>query len=216
MTSTLQDQQSLKRKAVDIMLIDPPSPLPDTKSARMTPTEGPGHFVSRPGPTHDKTLVRTERRYNQILRARARIIRKRVAATAALEYRPADLAKNVKATKEVIMAAIKNAMVRTPSFGDFQGSVFSVGYKFPVGPATNQVLRAMFPGVGVHNGNGKEKGWHTNVYSCAEFQNLMGTDVIARVGSSIAELSGDVAVYCLVQEGDLRLDGMYSKMVYYD
>ena len=44
----------------------------------------------------------------------------------------------------------------------------------------------------------------------------MGIDVIACVGSSIVELSGDMAVYCLIQEGDLELHGRYSRMVFYD
>ena len=215
MSSSLRDRQSLKRKGDDAILIDPPNPPPDTKSARMTPTKKPGHFVSRPSPTNDDAVVQTERKCNQILRARTHVIRERVAAAAALEYKPADLAKNVKTTKEVIIECIKNAMVFRPSFGEFHDSRFLVGFKFPIGPTTNQILRAIFPGVGVHNGNGKEKGWYTNVYSFVEFQDLMGTDVIARVDASIAELSGDVAVYCLIQKGDLKLRGMYREMDFY-
>ena len=215
MSSSPQDRQSLERKTNDAMLIEPPNPPPDTKSARIIPTKKPGHFVFRPSPTNDDAVVRTERKCNQILRARTHMIRERVAAAAALEYNPADLAKNVKTTKEVIIGGIKNAMVFRPAFGEFHDSRFLVGFKFPIGPATNQTLRAIFPGVGVRRGNGKEKGWYTNVYSCAEFQDLMGTDVIARVDASIAELSGDVAVYCLIQEGDLKIRGMYREMDYY-
>ena len=212
MSSTLPDRQSLKRKADDAMLMDPPSPPPDTKSARTTPTEKPGHLVSRFDPIDDRTVARTEMRCKQILKARTQIIRDRVATATALEYNSAELAKSVKTAKEVIMETIKNAMVWTPTFGDFRYSKFGVGFKFQVGPATNQLLRALFPGVGFHNGKGKEKGWYSNVYSVAEFQDLIGTDVIARVRSSIAELWGHVAVLCLVQEGDLKLHGMYREL----
>ena len=209
MSSTLPDRQSLKRKADDAMLMNPPSPAPDTKTARTTPTEKPGHFAPRSDPIDDQIVARTEMKCKRILEARTQIIRDRVAIATALEYNPAELAKNVKTIKEGIMEGIKGAMVWTPTFEDFRDSKFLVGFKLQVGPKTNQLLRAVFPGVGVHNGNGKEKGWYSNVYSVAEFQDLMGIDVVARVRSSIAELSGDVAVYCLVQEGDLKLQGMY-------
>ena len=59
----------------------------------------------------------------------------------------------------------------------------------------------MFPGVRVHDRNRKEKGWNMNVYSPADFRNLMGTDVIARIGSSVAEL---------IQKGDLKIHVMYN------
>ena len=80
--TTFPDRQSLKRKADDAMLIDLPSPPPDTKSVNMTGTEKAGHFVSRPGPVDNKTMLRTEIRLNRILQARIHIIRKRVAAAA--------------------------------------------------------------------------------------------------------------------------------------
>ena len=38
-----------------------------------------------------------------------------------------------------------------------------------------------------------------DVYSPVDFRSLMGTDVIARIGSSMAELTGGVAVCCLIQ-----------------
>ena len=112
MSSTLEDRQSLKRKADDAMLIDSPRPPPDTKSINLTPTEKPGHFVSRPGPVDNETILRTEIRLNRILQARTQIIREWIAAAAALEYKSTDLAKNVVTTKEVIIEGIKTAMVR--------------------------------------------------------------------------------------------------------
>ena len=54
-----------------------------------------------------------------------------------------------------------------------------------------------------------------NVYSPAEFRNLIGSDVIARIGSSMAELTGGVAVCCLMQECDLKIHGMYNLLVGY-
>ena len=210
MSSTLQNRQSLEHEADDAMLIDPPSPRPDTQSARTTPTEKQGHFVSRPGPVDEETAARTEMRINRILEARIHIIGERLAAAAALEYEPADLATSIDATAEEIMEGMEDAMVWTPNFENFRDSNFSASFDFPVGPATNQVLRAMFPGVGIHNGNGKEKGWNMNVYSLAEFRDCIGTDVIARIGSSMAELTGAVAVGCLMQKGKLTIHGMYK------
>ena len=73
----------------------------------MTPTEKQGHFVSRPDPVDDETVVRTETRIDRILHPRIHIIRGWVVVAAALENKPADLAKSVKATTEVIMEVIK-------------------------------------------------------------------------------------------------------------
>ena len=191
---------------------DSPSHPPDTKNAKMSPTKRPRRSVSRPDPIDDETLARTEARCKQILQERVRIIQDRVAvaAAAALECEPA-----VKFIKECIIEKIKDEMVWTRAFRDFEKSKFGVGITLPVGPesaTTIQILRAIFPGVGSPRGKGKEKGWHSNVYSCAEFRDLMGTDVLASVGSSIAELTGDVSVKCLLQAGDLRIRGMYREL----
>ena len=107
MLSTLRDRRSFKRKADDAMLIDPPTPSPKPKSPRMTPTEKQGHFVSRPGPVDDETMVRPETRIDRIRHARIHIIRGWVVVAAALENKLADLAQSVKATTEVIMEGIK-------------------------------------------------------------------------------------------------------------
>ena len=210
MSWILQGRQLLEPQADDPMIIDPPSPRPDTQSARKTPTETQRPFIPRPGPIDEATVARTEMKINRILEARIHIIDQRLAAAAALEYEPDDLATHVGATTETITEGIENAMVWTPNFGNHRNSIFSVRFDFPAGPATNQVFRALFPGMGFHNGNGKEKGWTENSYSLAEFRDLMGNDVIARIGSSMAELTGTVVVGCLMQQGKLSIFGMYK------
>lgn len=208
MASEPRGRPSLKRKADDIST-DPPSP----KKVRFVPTET---IDSPPGPIPDcEEWERSTMLCNNVLEYRMKIIKERVAAAAALEYNPTDLAENVALAKEMIMAGIKSAFVRTSAFDEGRESEFGVKFRFDVHPGTTQVLRALFPGIGVSDGRGMDKGWTFNHYSPAEFKHIMGTEMIARVGSSFAELYNWLRVVCLLNEGLIGFSGEYRELTDY-
>ena len=207
-----QGRPPLKRKAEDDSP-DTETPDPGTKRVQFLPTK---IWVSPPGPIpDDETQERDTAMYNRILQYRTQIIKDRVAAAAALEYNPTDLAVNVKLAQEMIMEGIKNAMVWNPSFDKEADSNLSVTFKYGLDPGTAQVLRVLFPGVGVQDAKGKSRGWRSNVYSPAEFRDIMGTDMIARLGSSLAEISGWVGVYCQMNEGWVKVVAKYRELKVY-
>ena len=200
-----------KPNADDAVPSDPPNPSSNINRVIIVPL---GHFVSRPRPIDDeKNLERNTIMYNRILRFRTKLIQDRIATAAALEYSPTDLAVNVKLMKEVIMEGIKNAMVWNSSFEAGRTTIFIVRFKYVVTPGATQVLRVLFPGIGVPNQDGKEKGWNMNFYTAAEFRDIMGTDIIARLGSLCAELSGSLGVN-LEYKGLIRIFGHYRELKY--
>ena len=209
MASIPQDHPSPKRNA-DAISSDPPSPNPSTKRVKSVPTKDSS---SPPGPIpDDDDWERGAIIKDRTLQARTQSIKDRVASAAAFEYSPMELAVNIMPAKEMIMENIKNAMVWTSSFESGRESKFLVRFQYDVNPGNTQVLRLLFPGVGVSDGNGKDKGWTMNVYSPADFQDIMGTGMIARVGSSFAELMGAVVVSCPMNEGNITFAGLYRKL----
>lgn len=208
MPSEPQGRPSPKQKADDAISIfeDPPS----IKKVDFVPVET---AASPSGPIpNDETWERAMKLYNKVLCHRSRIIGDRVAAAAALEYNPTDLAENVALAKEMIMAGIKNAMVWTSTFDDTRDSPFAVKFRYDVHPGTVQVLRVLFPGIGIPDVLGMNKGWNFNYYSPREFRNIMGTEMIARVGSSFAEFSSLVKVHCFLYHGFIAFYGGYREL----
>ena len=111
------------------------------------------------------------------------------------------------------MDAIDIAMVWNEAFEKGQESRWRADFSCRVDPGMKQVLRVLFPGIGTPSEKGKEKGWNMNGYTPAEFRDIMGTDMIGRVGTSFAELSGAVVVVgCIMKEGRLQLAGTYREL----
>lgn len=202
----------LKRKA-DAISTDAPSPkedAPGPKKVNFVPTQTPASPFGTicDGETWEE---RTEL-YNDILEYRRKIIKDCLAAVAPLKYNPTDLAENVALAQEMITAGIRNAMVWTPAFDDMHEIKFVVRFTYEYHVGTIQVLRALFPGIGVLDGRGGNKGWNKNFYFPAEFELMMGTEMLARVGFSFAELCNWVIVTCLLDKGVIEFKGSYCEL----
>lgn len=205
MSSEPQDQPSLKRKA-DAISTGPPIVM----KFDIVPIETPAR-PSGPIPD-DETWESLTKLYNKILAHRSKIIEDDVAAGAAHLYNPTDLAKNVALAKEKIMMGIKNAMVWSPVLDRGQNAGFAVMFRFDSHVATIQVLRVLFPGIGIPDQRGMFKGWDVNFYSLGELRNIMGTEIIARMGFYFADLSGLVKVVGVLKNGLIGFAGSYHEL----
>lgn len=153
----------------------------------------------------------------RLFRDRTQATKYRLAASAATEFNPTDLALNIKIIKAMIAVIIIKAMQMPPLLYDQaypwnsqpgRAKFCAVFQEFT--PTTVPGLRVLFPGAGKENGKGRQKGWRTNEYSAREFQDIVGVELISRANLEFTELKSDVTVMWDVELGVLKFSARYG------